>query len=251
MNDDESRITADLTPPDGGHQASETDAASAALWPGDTGVLREPSRRALLELIKGPYLSGAKSPALWSALLADESSIRSRLHELFLDLVVDRVGEFAFVRNVDAGELATPTTVRTESLTFLDTAMLLVLRQMLLTAEGEGRVIVGQDEVFEQLHVYRTADRDEQDFAKRLNASWGKMQNKLRIIHNAGDDRVEISPVLRLIVDAEQVNAIAAEYRRLAGGGPAAGPSTGAEAWDAPDAGAGASAHDADREEIA
>lgn len=240
MNDELESPDAASTPPDGVPASSDADAASAALWPGDAGVLREPSRRALLELVKGPYLSGTKSPALWSALLADEPSIRSRLHELFLELVVDRIGEFAFVRNVDAGELATPTTVRTESLTFLDTAMLLVLRQMLLTAEGEGRVIVGQDEVFEQLHVYRTADRDEHDFTKRLNASWGKMQNKLRIIHNAGDDRVEISPVLRLIVDAEQVNAIAAEYRRIAGLAP------GAETAAVTDA-----TNDAHREEIA
>ncbi|HZK59559.1 MAG TPA: DUF4194 domain-containing protein [Cryobacterium sp.] len=202
---------------------TETDAASAtALWPGDTGVLGEQPRRALLELIKGPYLSGVKAPALWSALLADEAGIRSRLHELFLELVVDRAGEFAFVRNVSTAELKVPSTVRTVSLTFLDTAMLLVLRQMLLAGEGDGRVIVGQEDVFEQLRVYRTADRDEADFNKRLSSTWLKMKNSLRVIHQAGaEDRAEISPVLRLIVDAEQIQAIGAEYRRIAEGGGA------------------------------
>lgn len=193
-----------------------------SLWTGDTGVLAEQSRRALLELIKGPYLSGARSAASWSALLADENAIRSRLHELFLDLVIDRFGEFAFVRNVTTGELTVPSTVRTAPLTFLDTAMLLVLRQLLLTREGDGRVIVGQDEVYEQLRVYRTVDRDEHDFDKRLNSSWNAMKNRLRVIHQAGaDDRAEISPVLRLIVDAEQVTAITAEYRRIAAEGGA------------------------------
>lgn len=198
-----------------------TDAApAAALWPGDTGLIGEQARRALLELIKGPYLSGVKAPALWSALLADEVGIRSRLHELFLELVVDRVGEFAFVRNVSTTELKLPSTVRTAALTFLDTAMLLVLRQMLLAGEGDGRVIVGQEDVFEQLRVYRTADRDETDFNKRLNSTWLKMKNTLRVIHQAGaEDRAEISPVLRLIVDAEQIAAISGEYRRIAEGG--------------------------------
>jgi hypothetical protein len=197
-----------------------TDSAPrTALWSGDTGTLSENSRRALLELIKGPYLSGVKTPALWSALLGDESSIRSRLHELFLEVVIDRVGEFAFVRAASTDEIAVPSTVRTRSLTFMDTAMLVVLRQMLLAGEGEGRVIVGQEEVFEQLWVYRTADRDESDFARRMNASWQTMKNTLRVIHQAGaDDRVEVSPVLRLIVDAEQIAAIGAEYRRLAAG---------------------------------
>ncbi len=195
-----------------------TDAApAAALWPGDTGVIGEQSRRALLELIKGPYLSGVKAPALWAALLGDEVGIRSRLHELFLELVVDRVGEFAFVRNVSTTELKVPSTVRTAALTFLDTAMLLVLRQMLLAGEGDGRVIVGQEDVFEQLRVYRTIDRDESDFNRRLNSTWLKMKNTLRVIHQAGaEDRAEISPVLRLIVDAEQIAAISGEYRRIA-----------------------------------
>ena len=197
-----------------------TDAESLGLWQGDTGIIGEQSRRALLELIKGPYLSGAKAGALWSALLVDETAIRSRLHELFLELVIDRVGEFAFVRNVSTDELATPRTVRTAALTFLDTAMLLVLRQMLLAREGDGRVIVGQEEVFEQLRVYRSADRDESDFDRRLNSSWMNMKNKLRVIHQAGtEDRAEISPVLRLIVDAEQISAIGAEYQRIAAGG--------------------------------
>ncbi|TFC50338.1 MULTISPECIES: DUF4194 domain-containing protein [unclassified Cryobacterium] len=202
---------------------TETDAASAtALWAGDTGVIGEQSRRALLELIKGPYLSGVKAPALWSALLADEVGIRSRLHELFLELVIDRVGEFAFVRNVSTTELKVPSTVRTAALTFLDTAMLLVLRQMLLAGEGGGRVIVGQEDVFEQLRVYRTVDRDESDFNKRLNSTWLKMKNTLRVIHQAGaEDRAEISPVLRLIVDAEQIAAISGEYKRIAASGGA------------------------------
>ncbi|WP_308287676.1 DUF4194 domain-containing protein [Cryobacterium inferilacus] len=199
-------------------QAGETDASSApGLWAGDTGVIGEQARRALLELIKGPYLSGVKAPALWSALLADEAGIRSRLHELFLELVIDRVGEFAFVRNVSTDELKVPSAVRTAALTFLDTAMLLVLRQMLLAGEGDGRVIVGQEDVFEQLRLYRTPDRDESDFNKRLNSTWLKMKNTLRVIHQAGaEDRAEISPVLRLIVDADHIAAIGNEYRRIA-----------------------------------
>ena len=201
----------------------EASDVAGGLWPGDTGVLTEGSRRALLELIKGPYLSGDTNAGLWSALLADERAIRSRLHELFLELVIDRTGEFAFVRNVVTDELATPSTVRTATLTFMDTAMLLVLRQMLLAGESDGRVIVGRDEVFEQLRVFRSNDRDERDYDRRMNSSWLKMRNTLRVVHSAGptdseEDRVEVSPVLRLIVDAEQVRAIGAEYQRIASG---------------------------------
>ena len=184
------------------------------LWRGDSGELPDRTRRVLLRLVRGPYLSGAREAQLWSALLTDEKVIRSRLADLFLELVVDRDNEFAFVRNAPGDEA--PKAVRFEALTFLDTAMLLVLRQTLLSEEGRGRVIVGQAEVFEQLAVFRTADRDEKDFAGRLNSSWNKMQNKLRVLHAVGEDRAEISPVLRLIVDADQIRAITAEYQRIA-----------------------------------
>ncbi|KAB1659682.1 DUF4194 domain-containing protein [Pseudoclavibacter chungangensis] len=195
--------------------------AREPLWPGDAGTLPDPTRRVLLRLVRGPYLSGAREPQLWAALLTDESPIRERLAELFLDLVVDPTNEFAFVRNAPSEQA--PNAVRSERLTFLDTAMLLVLRHTLLSEEGRGRVIVGQADVFEQLAVYRTPDRDEKDFAARLNSSWHKMHNKLRVLHRAGEDRAEISPVLRLIVDADQVRAITAEFERIAREGSSAG----------------------------
>jgi len=192
----------------------ERELSTPGLWSGDAGVLPDRTRRALLRLIRGPYLAGAREGQTWAVLLSDESVIRSRLADMFLELVIDRDYEVAFVRNAPT-EFA-PRAVRTESLTFLDTAMLLVLRQTLLSEEGAGRVIVGQAEVFEQLAVFRTPDRDERDFATRLNSSWHKMQNKLRVLHAVGEDRAEISPVLRLIVDADQVRGITAEYERLA-----------------------------------
>lgn len=192
--------------------------AEQGAWTGDTGTLSLDARRALLKLIQGPYLSAIRAPGPWSALLADETRIRSRLHDLFLDLVLDRDAGFAFVRNAITGEQDAPVAVRAEQLTFIDTAMLLVLRQMLLSGEQDGRVIVGRDDVFEQLAPFRTADRDETDFTKRLNASWLKMRNKLRVVHALSDERVEISPVLRMLVDAEQVRTIAAEYGRIRAG---------------------------------
>lgn len=198
---------------------SGIDATDAGLWSADTGTLPDASRRVLLRLVQGPYLSGEREAKLWSVLLSAESAIRARLADLFLELVIDRDHEFAFTRN--ASMEGAPSAVRSIALTFLDTAMLLALRQTLLSDEGGGRVYVGQSELFEQLAVYRTTDRDEQDFSKRLNASWTKMHNRLRVLHTAGDERAEISPVVRLIVDADQVRAITAEYTRIAESGNA------------------------------
>lgn len=200
-------------------EADEQVDPTAGQWAGDTGDLSLDARRALLRLVQGPYLSAVRAPLPWSALLADEHSVRRRLHELFLDLVIDRDSGFAFVRNAQTGDLDVPVAVRSEKLTFLDSAMLLVLRQMLLAGEHEGRVIIGEEDVFEQLFPFRTPDRDESDFTKRLNASWRKMKNTLRVVHVVAGDRVEISPVLRMLVDADQVRALNQTYRQIAAAG--------------------------------
>lgn len=186
------------------------------LWEGDHGTLHESSRRALLEVLKGPYLSGSRRPQLWAALLADEQSIRSRLHDVFLDLVIDRDDEFAFTRKVRAPDLEVPSAVRAEGLTLVDTAMLLVLRQLLLAAAGEPRVIVGKDDVFERLLVYRTGDAA--TYQRTLNAAWGRMMNRFRVIHPVDEDRAEISPVVKFIVDHDLARSLTEEYRRLAEG---------------------------------
>ena len=107
--------------------------------------------------------------------------MRSRLHELFLDLVIDPVDEFAFTRKVVTEEIDVPSAVRSERLTFIDTAMLLVLRQLLLAAPGERRVIVGKDEVYDSLMIYRTGD--ESTFLRNLNGAWARMSNRLRVLH--------------------------------------------------------------------
>lgn len=197
----------------------------AGLWSEDRGTLAEQSRRALLEIVKGPYLSGNRRPLLWAALIADEQVIRSRLHDLFLDLVIDRVDEFAFARKVRTTEIDVPSPMRTESLTFLDTAMLLVLRQLLLASPGESRVIVGQDEVYERLMVYRTGD--EKTFLGNLNGAWGRMANRFRVIHMVEEERAEISPVLKFILDHDRVRGLAEQFQHIATGNSSATPSEG------------------------
>lgn len=189
-------------------------ASGDRLWPHDTGSLPDRSRRALVQLIRGPYLSGQRHPSLWDAVVRDEPTLRARLADLYLELVVDVDHEVAFVRNVDVADLETPRVVRTAALTFLDTAMLLHLRQLLLAEAGSARIIVGLDEVGEHLQVYSDGT-DPSGFSKRVNASWSKMRKYGLLAATSTEGRCEISPVLRLVFGAEQVRAVQVELDRL------------------------------------
>ena len=204
-------------PPD---QSAETafgaDPAPAALWDGDSGTLRDPSRRALVQLLRGPYLSAASHGRLWTALLADEDAIRSRLSDMFLELITDDAAQLAFVRNAGT-EIDAPKVMRTATLTFLDTALLLHLRQQLLHESTGYKAIVGADEVHDQLQVYRGEDRaDPAGFAKRVNTSWQKMIKYGLLSATSTEGRFVVSPVLRLVFGPEEIAAVRHEYTRLA-----------------------------------
>lgn len=195
---------------------------AAKLWEQDAGTLREPSRRVLTALLKGPYVSAEKQPQNWRALLGDAEQIRSRLADLFLDLVIDAERGIAFVRNAETYSGDAPQVVRTAPLTLMDTAMVLHLRRELVSASGAGRVIVGRDEIYEQLAAYRSQySTDDAGFARRIEASWTKMEKYgilLRTATSATDGRFEISPVLRLIFGPEQIQAVRDEYASMRAG---------------------------------
>ncbi|MGR6901006.1 DUF4194 domain-containing protein [Glutamicibacter sp. BSL13] len=190
----------------------------ARLWSEDTGELAAASRKVLVQLVKGPYVSAERHAEAWKVLLTDTAAIRSRLADLFLDLILDETQGVAFVRNAPTENNDVPQVVRTMALTFMDTAMLLFLRRELLRGSGAQRVFVGRDEVFEHLTSYRPSDStDEAGFQKRINAAWTKMVKHNLLLPVGLDERFEVSPILRLVFSPEQIRTVENEYMRLAG----------------------------------
>ncbi|MCB8912505.1 DUF4194 domain-containing protein [Rhodococcus rhodochrous] len=190
--------------------------STAGLYSGDTGELELDTRRALVQLLKGPLITASKHPEVWRTVIRDERVLRSRLADVFLDLVVDEDEQLAFTRPSETGEHRTPAVLRTERLTFMDTVMLLSLRQLLLRAQPGERVIVDFDEVIEQLEMYRAAtSTDPAGFRRRVNSSWEKMKKYSLLAPTSTEGRMEVSPVLRQLFDADQVAAVEAEFRRI------------------------------------
>jgi hypothetical protein len=192
-----------------------------ALFAGDTGELPLDTRRALVQLLSGPSLDGRRHAKLWPVLLRDEQVIRRRLSELFLDLVLDRDMQVAFTSQVAAEELDVPILLRRAQLTFIDSVLLLFLRQRLTQAESHGdRAVVSREEIAENLMLYeRSASTDRAGFVKRINASIEKVKkhNILQKLRGS-EDRFEVSPTLKLLFSAEEIIALTALYDRMAAG---------------------------------
>lgn len=189
-----------------------------ALYQGDSGELSLDARRVLAQLLAGPSLDGQRHSKLWPILIRDESAIRSRLSELFLQLVIDRDLQVAFTRQAETGDLEVPRLLRRANLTFLDSILLLHLRQRLTQAEAHGdRAVVSTDEIVEFLGVYEQAgNTDRALFEKRIHASIEKIKKHsiLRKIRSS-EDRFEISPTLKLLFSAEEIQALTRIYHDM------------------------------------
>jgi len=199
----------------------DAQALPAKLFAGDTGELEQETRRVLVQLLAGPSLDGRRHPKLWPVLVRDEALIRRRLSELFLDLVMDADLLVAFTRQADAGDLETPVLLRRAQLTFLDSIMLLHLRQRLTQADAQGeRAVISVDEIVEHMSVYeRSTNTDRAGFNKRIQASIEKIKTHsiLQKIRSS-EDRFEISPTLKLLFSAEAIQALTRTYQRMAAG---------------------------------
>lgn len=192
---------------------------SAGLWRNDVGELSLDARRAFVQLLKGPVLDGTRMPVLWRALEESEPLLRSRLHDLFLDLIVDRDQQIAFTRQADTGVVKAPILLKRKPLTYIETYLFLQLRQRLSAAEGRGeRAVIYLSEIREHLNDIIGSSTDLVAFEKHLSGAVKKADRfgVLRRLRNA-EESFEISPVLKMIMTADVVEAVKAYYEGKSG----------------------------------
>lgn len=203
--------------PEPGEQDDLDQAVDAPTAPG--GALVDESRRVLVHLLQGPFLDGRRDPNRYGQLLRDRAAIERRLADLFLELVVDDDAQVAFVRQSEDDPDAPKLLRRLTGLNRLDSVLLLVLRQMLLTQSSRGqRTVVSEAEIQQALAAYRrTTSTDEAGFAKEVRASIAKVQ-RAGLLDEQGTD-FEVSPVLRLMIGPDVAREFIDLYRQAGVGG--------------------------------
>ena len=195
--------------------------SGGALFVGDSGRLPVDARRALCLLLAGPSVDAQRQPAQWAALLRNEDEVRSLLCELFLELVLDRDGGVAFTRQFDTAELDSPNLLRAAPLTFIESVLLLFLRQQLAEADTRGeRAVVAEFQLVEAMSIYqKNVSTDQAGYGKRVTAAIAKMrENQLLSKLRGSEDRYEVSPALKLLFSAEDVQVLVEAYRQLRDG---------------------------------
>jgi len=212
MNSHENEVDQDNAHP------SDSQTTATVLFPDDAGQLSEATRRVLVQLLRGPTVDVRRHPRLWPVLIQEERALRGRLHELFLELVVDRDMEVAFTRQVVSDEIDVPILLKRVQLTFFDTILVLFLRQRLTTADAQGeRAVISVQEMQDHLQVFeKNGNVDHAKFGRHMDKVVDRA-NSLGVLHKirASEGRYEISPALRLIFPAEEVQQLTRIFEEM------------------------------------
>lgn len=217
MSDFDGDVTTYEVVPDGEHDPGH-DAVSVSLFEGDEGGLEFVQRRTLVTLLKQRFVSARTHPRDWEVLMEHERVLRSRLNDLFLDLLVDRQREVAWKRQASSetgGRF--PTLLHDVPWSREETIVLVHLRDRLRQghASGDARVFVDREDIVEHVASFRPlhATDESGDEKRARNAVAGIVKAGL-LIGAVGDDRYEISEAVEPLMPLELLQELLESLRR-------------------------------------
>ena len=193
------------------------------------------ARRVLVHLMRQGSVMASQKPKLFEQLCRYELPIRKHLSEVYLQLVLDQKSGVAFLASTasehvgnaedegledeaaDSDESATLIPKRTLSL--FDTLILLVLRKHYQDRESAGEQKITSD--IERLESYLTpflpiTDHASKDRKKLLVRVKEMVKRKVLSTIRGEEDRYEITPIIRYVVNAGFLETMLAEYTALA-----------------------------------
>ncbi|GAA1613705.1 DUF4194 domain-containing protein [Leucobacter chromiireducens] len=205
-------------------------------FPGDRGVLDLDVRRVLVRLLQRRFLLAERNPDEWKVLLEHQQVIESRLHDLFVRLVVDPARGVAYKQQIRSDELDAPILLRDEAYTRAETLVLVYLRTVYQreSTAGEPAVRVDVEEVEQTVLSYFTAaDGDVARRQKAIRTALGRLRHE-GIIEEESEGRFRISPLIEIVLSAPRLRELAEWLRaqNAAAGLPASAGTT-----DAPEQG--------------
>jgi hypothetical protein len=199
---------------------------------GDNSMSHE-ARQVLVNLMRQGVILNTQKPKLFAVLCRYEAAIRRHLSEVYLQLILDQKTGVAFIQGIDqenaddaadetdndTNNTETPTLITKRPLSLYDTLLLLILRKFYQEREtaGEQTIVIDIDTLesslipFLPLTDYQSIER------KKLLARLKEFgRRKLLASIRGSEDRYEITPVIRYVVNAEFLESLLTEYQTLA-----------------------------------
>ncbi|MFV1983355.1 MAG: DUF4194 domain-containing protein [Thiohalomonadales bacterium] len=187
----------------------------------DGGRLATDARRALVNLLRHGVILAQNKSTLFEVLCREQHAIQDHLADMFLRVLIDEKAGVAVLlqQPVDDNEESVSLISR-RPLTLYDTLLLLVLRKHFQEREtaGEFRVYIDIDRIETRLSPFLSLTNSSRTDRRKLNSALKTMKERRLLLSVPGDDeRFEITPVIRYVVNAEFLEKLLAEYSQLAG----------------------------------
>tara|TARA_B100000749_G_C18384303_1_gene447418 strand:- start:246 stop:1136 length:891 start_codon:yes stop_codon:yes gene_type:complete len=193
----------------------------------DPYQLPHEARRVLVYIMRHGAIIGAQKPKVFEALCRYEALIRRHLAGVYLRLVLDEKAGVAFValneteteddeNSIDDEPVAL---ISKRTLSLYDTLLLLVLRRHYQEREtaGEQKITVDLERLESCLMPFLPLTNHAKADRKKLNGAVQKLvQKKVLASARGAEDRFEITPIIRYVVDAAFLESMLEEYLRLA-----------------------------------
>lgn len=198
-------------------KVQKNDETTVAIFPGDMGTLTFSQRQVLICLLKGPYFTRESRPNLWNELLKSRFEIERALHNVLLTLVLDEDDGLAFCRQAPIDDEDAPSLLRSLGLKFLDSVILLEMRRILLMQQtSNDKAFISEQTIEETLRLFDTTSRtNEVLFRNRLNAVIKRLTTRKLLLKFQNQIGIyEISPILKLIFNAEEVEQLKRSYEQ-------------------------------------
>jgi hypothetical protein len=173
----------------------------AELFAGDSGTLDAEVRRVLVRLLQRRFLLAEKNRQQWRVLLDNQQVIESRLHDLFVHLVVDHQRGIAYKRQVRSAELDVPVLLRDDAYSRAETLVLVHLRTVFQRGHGAGETSVRVDvEEIEQTAL-TYFDPDDTNVAARQR----EVRAAVARLAEESEGRYRVTPLVEIVLSNEHL----------------------------------------------
>jgi len=184
------------------------------------GRLSADARRCLVSLLRHGVILANNKQQLFDILVKEQLLIQDHLADMFLRVLIDEPAGVAVLlqQEIDEDEDSVSLITR-RPLSLYDSLLLLILRKHFQEREtaGEQRIYIDIDRIESRLTPFLPLTNNSRSDRRKLSGSLKNMKDKRLLQSVAGDDeRFEITPVIRYVVNAEFLEQMLGEYQAMA-----------------------------------
>lgn len=178
---------------------------------------------AIIRLMQGVVYRESDEQS-WAALKAELGAIRDHFATIGIDVVIDDVEGYAYLRTRETpeGEEPLPRLVRRRSLTYNVSLLLVLLRGRLMefeTTGGEGKLVLTTEQIVEMLRLFQRDTSNEARIVDQAETTIKKVEELgfLKLLRGSRNEW-EVRRILKAYVDAQTMHGFEAQLREYATG---------------------------------